>query len=368
MKNLPITRVARWRVKAVGAAALMLLCTACGDGIPKDKDKDEDDDPPRQSSAITVFAGDPAIEGTMDGAGTAARFNHPRGLAIDGSGNLYVADTSNATIRKITPAGVVTTLAGAAGMRGTVNGRAANARFGNPAAVAVNSQGTVFVADNLAIRSITPAGQVDTAYTLPIGINVTNGSMTAVAAGGLAIDASGSLFITNDYGSRRVSSGNALLMLEGEDVRNDLTGTRAFIPRGVAADSSGNVYLYDLEGKISKWTPSGPFGAPTLVGLAGAANTEGAANGTGTAARFQQVVALTADPQGNVYAADTVNNLVRKITPAGVVTTVAGTTGANVVRTGALPGSLATIRGIVTDGKGNLYVTSGHAIVKIALP
>lgn len=367
MARRPVPHAARRRLNLLGAAALMLLCSACGDGIPKDRG-DDDDDPPPQSTAMTVFAGDPTANGTMDGAQTAARFNNPRGLAIDASGNLYVADTGNATIRKITPAGVVTTLAGAAGMTGTANGSASNARFSNPAAVAVKTDGTVFVADNMAIRAITSAGQVSTRYTLPVGSNVVEGRMADVVAGGLAADANGNLFITNAYGSRRLSSANEVLMLEGQPVVNDLLGTRLFLPRGVALDGSGNAYLYDLEGKISKWTPSGPFGMPTLVGLAGAANTKGAANGTGMDARFEQVLAMTVDPQGNVYAADTTNNLVRKITPAGVVTTVAGTTRANVLRSGALPGSLADIRGIVTDGKGLLYLTSGNAIVKIVLP
>ena len=365
MRCHPLAPASRRRLNLLGAAALMLLCTACGDGIPKDRD--EDDDPPPQSTAMTVFAGDATVNGTMDGSGTAARFNNPRGLAIDASGNLYVADTGNATVRKITPEGVVTTLAGAAGMTGTTNGSAANARFAIPAAVAVNSAGTVFVADDRNIRSITSAGQVTTTYTLPLGTNVTAGSFPDVAAGALAVDTSGNLFVTNAYGSRRLGAGNEFLMLEGQSVVNGLSGTRQFLPRGVATDSSGNAYLFDLEGKISKWTQTS-FGTATLTGLAGAAGTKGAANGTGADARFEQVVGLTVDPQGNVYAADTTNNLVRKITPAGVVTTVAGTTRANVLRTGALPGSLAEIRGIVTDGKGNLYVTSGNAIVKIVLP
>lgn len=365
MRCNPVTPAFRRRLNLLGAAALMLLCTACGDGIPKDQD--DDDDPPPQSTAMTVFAGDETVNGTMDGTGTAARFNNPRGLAIDAGGNLYVADTGNATIRKVTPAGVVTTLAGAAGMIGSNNGSAANARFEHPVAVAVNSAGTVFVADNRNIRSITSAGQVNTTYTLPIGSNVVAGSFPDVYAGALAADANGNLFITNAYGSRRLASDQTFLMLEGQSEANNLSGTRQLLPRGVATDSNGNVYLFDLERKISKWTQTS-FGTSTLTALAGAAGTRGAANGTGTDARFEQVVGLTVDPQGNVYAADTVNNLVRKITPGGVVTTLAGTTRANVLRTGALPGSLAEVRGIVTDGKGNLYVTSGNAIVKIVLP
>ncbi|MDK6080512.1 hypothetical protein [Massilia varians] len=79
-------------------------------------------------------------------------------------------------------------------------------------------------------------------------------------------------------------------------------------------------------------------------------------------------MALTVDPQGNVYAADAVNNLVRKITPEGVVTTLAGTTRKDTLQAGNLPGSLARIRGITNDGKGNLYLTSGNAVIKIRLP
>ncbi|MBQ5963799.1 hypothetical protein [Massilia sp. ZL223] len=366
MRCKPATLAARLRLNLIGAAALMLLCSACGDGIPKDRG-DDDDDPPPQSTAMTVFAGDASVNGTMDGTGTAARFNNPRGLAIDADGNLYVADTGNATVRKITPAGVVTTMAGAAGMTGTANGSAANARFENPVAVAVNKDGTVFVADNRNIRSITTGGQVSTYSTLPIGTGVAPGSIPDVAAGALALDADGNLFITNAYGSRRLAPNKEFVMMEGQSVVNGLSGTRQLLPRGVATDANGNTYLYDLDGRISKWALTS-FNTMTLTGLAGAPGTKGAANGTGTAARFEQVVGLTVDPKGNVYAADTTNNLVRKITPAGVVTTLAGTTRANVLTPGGLPGSLAEVRGIVTDGKGNLYVTSGNAIVKIVLP
>ena len=155
MTRRPASETARLRLKLFGAAALMLLCSACGDGIPKDKDDDDDGTPPpAQSAALSILAGDPTAEGTMDATGTAARFKSPRGLAIDGSGNLYVADTGNFTIRKITREGVVTTVAGAAGSSGSAEGSAGNARFANPVAVAVNGSGTVYVADNQRIRSI----------------------------------------------------------------------------------------------------------------------------------------------------------------------------------------------------------------------
>jgi len=359
---------ARLRLKLCGAAALMLLCSACGDGIPKDQDDEDGGDPPPAPVApLSILAGDPTIEGTMDGSGTAARFKSPQGIAIDADDNLYVADTGNYVIRKITPAGVVTTVAGAAGTSAFADGDAGNARFGNPVAVAVNRRGTIYVADNLRIRSITSAGRVSTTATIPIGSNVAAGRVASVVPGAIAVDANDNLFITNSYSTRRISGGDTL-MLEGQSVVNGLTGVSLFESRGVALDNNNNLFVFDLDREISRWNPNGFIGVNNMITLAGAPNARGSSNGVGNAARFEQVVALTVDPRGNVYAADAINNLVRRITPEGVVTTVAGSTRSTTLRTGDLPGSLADVRGIVTDGKGNLYVTSGNAVVKIRLP
>jgi len=367
MTRRPASETARLRLKLCGAAALMLLCSACGDGIPKDQDDDDDDTPPAQTAALSILAGDATAEGTMDATGTAARFKWPAGITIDSNGNLYVADTGNFTIRKITPEGVVTTVAGAAGTQATAEGSAGNARFRNPSAVAVNGSGTLYVTDNEFIRTISPAGQVSTWARIPVGTNIPTSRLASVFPFAIALDNNGNVFVTNAYGTRRISAGNTT-MLEGQSVLNDLSGVALVEARGVATDSSNNVYLFDLEREISRWNPNGNVGSDSLFTLAGARDERGATNGTGSAARFEQVVALTLDPQGNVYAADGINNLVRKITPAGVVTTIAGTARAATLRTGDLPGSLNDIRGIVADGKGNLYATSGNAIVKIRLP
>src|SRR2546427_465488 len=116
------------------------------------------------AGVVTTLAGLAGITGSADGTGSAARFFYSRGVATDSSGNVYVADISNHTIRKITPAGVVTTLAGLAGTYGSDDGTGSAAQFNGPSGVATDSSGNVYVADssNNTIRKITPAGVVTT--------------------------------------------------------------------------------------------------------------------------------------------------------------------------------------------------------------
>ncbi|WP_027867077.1 hypothetical protein [Massilia alkalitolerans] len=364
MKRPAVAKTARMRVKVLGASALVLLLAACGDHPPKD---DDDDDQPPAQAAISIVAGSATESGSTNATGEAARFNGPTGIAIDAAGNLYVADTGNDAIRKITPAGAVSTLAGAPGTSQYVDGPGDRARFVQPLALAINSSGTLFVTDEMRIRSVSSAGQVATVATIPVGSNVTAGSLPVLVPKGIAADARDHILVTNGVSTRRIVAG-ATGMLEGVEVAQDLIGTRTAEARGVAVDSNNNVYVFDLQRRISRSFNPLTVNANVLTPLAGAPNGRGAVNGSGTAATFEEVVALTVDPQGNVYASDAVNNLVRKITPEGVVTTLAGTTRKDTLQPGNLPGSLAPIRGITNDGKGNLYLTSGHAVIKIRLP
>lgn len=365
MKKLDAVRPARRRLWTLGASVLMVLMAGCGDHPPKEDDDDEPKPPPQQ--ALSIFAGSASETGSVDATGTVARFNNPTGIAIDSAGNLYVVDRGSRTIRKITPGGVVTTLAGSATAPGShADGTGAGARFTDPVAIAIHpGNGTLYVTDQLRIRSVNPStGQVTTAATVPVGSNVDTRSLNAVYPGAIAVDPSNNLYTTNSYGTRHqnpaTGSGGTF---EGVFTQNDLFGPRAFEPRGIAYLVQSGVYVYDLSKTISKTN-----NVNLLTRLAGSPNTTGASDGTGTAASFGQVVALTVDPQENAYAADNGNNLVRKITLQGVVTTVAGTRGSQTLTPGALPGSLAGVRGIATDGKGVLYVTSGQAVVKIILP
>jgi len=229
---------------------------------------------------VTTLAGLAGSSGSADGTGSAARFYNPYGVAVDSAGNVYVADTDNCTIRKVTPGGVVTTLAGLAGNRGSADGTGSAARFYNPFGVAVDSAGTVYVADsrNHTIRKVTPGGMVTT-------------------LAGLA-----------------TSPGSA-----------DGTGSAArfYGPMGVAVDSAGNVYVADSSNyTIRKVTPGGVV--TTLAGLAG---NRGSADGTGSDARFYCPWGVAVDSAGNVYVADSLNHTIRKVTPSGVVTTLAGAAG-----------------------------------------
>lgn len=365
MKRPGPGRPARMRLKLLGASMLTVLLAACGDHPPADDD--DDNPPPPPPAAISIVAGSATETGSADGTGTAARFNIPSGLTIDAAGNLYVVDRGNRTIRKITPGGVVTTLAGTAGASiASVDGTGGSARFADPVAIAIHpGNGTLYVTDQLRIRSLNGStGQVATAAIVPVGNNVDGRSLNAVYPGAIAVDPQGNLFTTNSYGTRYQNpTTGAGGVMEGVYTMDDLFGLRSFEPRGLALGPQSHVFVHDLSKTISRTN-----NVNLLTRLAGSPNVTGSSDGTGTAASFGQVAALTVDPQENVYAADNSNNLVRKITPQGVVTTVAGTRGSQTLTVGARPGSLAGVHGIATDGKGVLYVTSGQAVVKIILP
>src|SRR5580698_3509075 len=148
---------------------------------------------------FNVFAG-AGGPGSADGTGVAAQFNQPYGIALDSSGNLFVADRKNQTIREITPAGVVTTIAGLAGTIGTTDATGSDARFNYPSGVAVGSGGTVYVADsnNDAIRRISTQGEVTTLAGTPGTAGATDGSGASGTMNqpyGITIDSSGNLYV-----------------------------------------------------------------------------------------------------------------------------------------------------------------------------
>lgn len=314
---------------------------------------------------VTTLAGGGAA-GTADGTGTAARFHEPRGVAVDTDGTVYVTDYENHTIRKITPAGVVTTLAGSPDVQGTADGTGAAARFRGPMGVAVDGTGIVYVADsgNRAIRKITAAGVVTTLRL----------SGTALSEPrGIAVDSAGTIYV-GDFSShtiRAITSTGTVSTLAGQVSRpgaSDGTGTSASFhyPSGVVVDTSGAVYVADTENDTIRTIARGGA-VTTLAGLAGRTNS---VDGAGAAARFDEPYATAVDLNGNVYVADSAAHAIRKISPDGVVTTFAGSPGsfgsANGLGTAA---RFYSPVGVAVDSAGSVYVAdSGNKTVRKISP
>ena len=350
---------ARLRVRILCAGLAALLC-ACGPGGPKRK-TDDGSGGGGTGTGITLLAGDAATSGFADAKGSAARFNTPRGLAVDAGGNVYVADPGNFTIRRIAADGTVTTFAGMHGVSASKDGKGTGARFSLPTALAFDADGNLFVVDDTSIRKITSDGTVSTLTSLDFGqFGVEAQNLPA----GIAVDGAGNLYVTSGVDTRRipVSNPNRAVKLETGSVA-DIYGTKELVPRGVAVNSDNLAYVADLTRTLGTATT----GATALTRFVGAANQSGTADGNTSVARFQQLVALAVDKSGNIYGADALSNTIRKITKDGVVSTPAGKAGTSTLKTGGLPGNLATVRGIAVDANGVLYATSGNAVVKIVL-
>ncbi|WP_435465983.1 hypothetical protein [Variovorax sp. GB1P17] len=321
---------------------------------------------------VSTLAGNPAA-GSADGTGAAASFRTPFRMAVDGSGNVYVSDYGNHKIRKITPAGVVTTLAGS-GTAGNANGLGAAASFNGPLGIALDSDGNLYVADswNNTIRMITPAGLVST-----VAGNGTPGSADGLGVAAsfrkpasLAFDGSGNLYVADSENNliRKMTPAGAVTTLAGTTTPGsaDGTGTAATFrfPQGLAFDGSGNLYVADRDNQmIRKLTPAG-----VVTTLAGSP-TPGWTNGTGSAASFSAPFDITSDSNGNAYVADGNNNMVRKITPSGVVTTYAGSRAAGHADGTGSAASFNRPVGITIDSNGVLYVAeSGNNMIRKVAP
>jgi streptogramin lyase len=345
-----------------------------------------------QEYTFTTLAGPDETPGAIDATGSAARFNDPWGAAVDSAGNVYVAEGGNYTVRKVTPGGVVTTLAGLAGCPGTNDGTGSVARFDWPEGVAVDSAGNVYVADcyNNTIRKVTPGGVVTTLAGLaafdqngaPVGGSAdgTGSAARFYGPSGVAVDSAGNLYVADSKNDtiRKVTPGGVVTTLAGQAGTSGSTdGTasaaRFYHPSGVAVDSAGNVYVADTDNNtIRKVTPGG--GVTTLAGLPQFDQygdpIGGSADGTGSAARFYYPEGVAVDSAGNVYVADSGNCTIRKITPDGVVTTLAGLAGLYGSADGT--GSAAQFdwpEGVAVDSAGNVYVADeGNNTIRKVTP
>lgn len=279
--------------------------------------------PERDARTLRLLAGGLGVPGNVDGIGADARFLGPRAVAVDGAGNLYVADSGNETIRKVVLAkGEVTTLVGSPGKIGLGDGTGTAARFNEPTGLALDNAGNLYVADrrNDQIRKVV----------------VTTGEVTTVASPIFG----GSKVIKADF--RR--------------------------PAGVALDSEGNLYVADTNNNAIRKVVVATGAVTTLAGTAG---VSGSSDGTGAAALFRAPLGMVSDKAGNLYVADLFNHAIRRIeVSTGVVTTLAGTLGV----LGSADGTGVAARfnrpaGVALDSAGNLYVAeqSNHTIRKVVI-
>ena len=323
-----------------------------------------------QAATVATLAGT-GTAGSTNGPAASASFNLPFGVAVDGSGNLYVADYGNNRIRRITAAGVVSTLAGS-GVTGSTDGPGASASFNGPTSVAVDASGTVYVADyfNHKVRRITAAGVVSTlAGTGSAGTADGTGASAAFnQPNGVAVDAGGAVYVADrgNHKIRRITAAGVVSTLAGTGSAGSTDGPAASasfnLPNAVAIDASGTVYVCDKGNqKIRRITAAGVVS--TLAGTGTVGNTDG----TGTSAAFNNPGGVAVDVSGTVYVADFGNHKIRQITAAGVVSTLAGTGNAGSTDGPAASASFNRPNGVAVDGSGMVYVAdqSNHKIRKI---
>ncbi|MBW3672328.1 MAG: hypothetical protein KY432_11735, partial [Acidobacteria bacterium] len=325
---------------------------------------------------VTTVAGLAGMRGSEDGIGGTARFQFIRGIAVDGSGNMYVSDQNN-LIRKVTPAGVVTTLAGMAGVYGSDDGTGTEASFSSPTYLAVDGAGNIWVPDysNHTIRRITPDGVVTTVAGLAGTAGSVDGSGSEARfrnPAAIAIDAEGNLYVSDTYNHtiRKMTPDGVVTTFAGEaglSGSTDGSGTAAHFnrPRGLSIGSDGTIRVADTANHTVRLiTPEG-----LVSTLAGSAGQHGAVDGVGDAARFEGPEAVTVDGSGNVYVTDRYNDSIRRITPDGLVTTLAGRPAIRGDSDGSGESArFSYTRSVAVDGNGNVYVadSSNHTIRAIS--
>lgn len=268
------------------------------------------------SGSMSLLAG-AGYAGYADGTGSGAVFRHPTFLAVDGSGNVFVSDQQNHRIRRISPSGVVTTFAGS-GSIGSSDGTGTSASFQYPMGLAFDASGNLYVADgyNHKIRKISPSGVVTT-FAGTGSIGSANGaalSSTFNYPMSVTVDASGNVYVGDriNHMVRKITPGGTVSTFSGNGFAGFNNSSSSFSsfnqPNGVTVDASGNVYVADqLNNMIRKIDPSG-----TTSTLAGS-TTAGSTDGSGTIALFNSPYGLSMKPQGPIYVAENAANRVRRI-------------------------------------------------------
>jgi serine/threonine protein kinase, bacterial len=318
---------------------------------------------------VTTLAGS-TTAGDVDGAASSARFNSPSGVAVDANGNVYVADKLNSVIRKVTPAGMVSTVVNDSNTE-SINSQMPNLAY--PESIALDGSGTLYIADTAhdMIRKVNANG-----VAVMFAGNGTRGNNNGVGAqatfntpDAIAIDKSGNIFVadTGNQLIRKITPAGVVSTYAGSGMRGSANGPAleaSFAdPVGVTVDGDGNVYVADSANNlIRKITPD------RIVSTFAGSGSKGRTNGVGTTASFFFPTGLAVDSANNVYVADHLNSLIRKITPPGVVTTIAGGFIGNYADGVGANASFQVPYGVAVDATGNVYVgdTQNNLIRKIS--
>lgn len=265
-----------------------------------------------REDVVSTWAGVAGSQGSTDGTGSDARFSQPLGVGVDAAGNVYVAEVGNHTVRRITPGRVVSTLAGTARQTGSADGLGANARFNNPRGLTLDTAGNVYLADTLnhTIRRITPTGVVTTVAGIAGRPGTADGPVGQAqfrSPSFLALDASGNLYVT-DAGNHTIRKltpqgvVSTVAGVPGQEGSADGPGNQARFngPRGLAVDEAGNIVVADFGNHtIRQILPSG-----YVTTLAGSPTVSGSADGAGTGARFNSPYGVLWQGTGGIYITD----------------------------------------------------------------
>jgi len=331
---------------------------------------------------VSTFAGT-HHRGFADGPGNQAQFSAPAGIAVDTAGNLYVADTGNHRIRKISPSGEVSTLAGSGETAGFADGAGHQARFHGPVGIAVDAEGNLYVADagNHRIRQVSPLGEVSTFAGSKEGfVDCFKTLAQFNNPSAVALDAAGNLYVTDTWNSRirKVSPKGDVSTVAGDSYGGLRDGPKNRAQfgglSGIALDAAGNLYVADTGNhRIRKVSPKGDVSTLAGSGATGMDEGGGFADGPGNRAQFKRPAGMALDAAGNLYVADIDNHCIRKVSPKGDVSTFAGgippALGGGDFADGM--GSRARLRypsGMAADAAGNLYVADrwNHRIRKVS--
>jgi streptogramin lyase len=324
--------------------------------------------------SVTTLAGQALVSGAANGTGTNAAFSDPAAIVADAGGNFFVADSRNHAIRKVTTNGVVTTFAGQLGVAGTANGTGIAAQFNSPSGLAFDQSGNLFVSDtgNSTIRKITPAGAVTTFAGVAGSSAFLDGAAGMALFNsplGIAVWTNGNIFIADsgNHCIRKISGGVVTTFAGTPQIWGSANGTGTAAqfnsPCGLAFDTKGNLFVCDANNNtIRKITTTG-----IVTTFAGAAGVDGATDGALTSARFRSPAELAFDQRGNLFVADSFNQTIRKISTNGIVSTVSGAAGFSGTNSGAI-GRFFNPYGIVVAADGSLVVADTYnELVRVVL-